>query len=554
MDGPSGAVSGQFIDLATNEQGLLLLASRCCVSQLMLARYRGTNRGSGILPLLSRRRKKRDEERERWRVSTVAAKNAARWKATARFSPLTAAMRFDILSDKRWYGIPPYVKEEKMRFYGRQAELAELKKIRTLSATHARFTIVTGRRRIGKTELLDHAFNTRGSRYLYFLVSNRAERDLCGILQGETEKVLGQPILGRAERFSQLLETVMLSAQREPLTLVIDEFQEFDNINPAIFGEIQSVWDRLHKQSRINLIVCGSVNRLMNKIFLDDSQPLYGRNTGSLHLDPFPVKLIKEIFSEHCPNYSKRDLLTLWTLTGGIARYIELFMDAGAFTHRDMLRTVFSLSSSYIHEGRAILGEEFGRDHGLYFSILTAISSGATSYAEIRNEVGTEIGGQLTRLERSYSLISQMRPFDARANGKNCSYQLDDDFFRFWFRFVFKYQHLTEQKMFDELIGIVERDFDSFAGFSLERYFRRKFLEERRYTRIGGWWDRRGEQEIDLVCENEISSALDFYEVKINPARFRRQDLERKVGAFFEKNPEKRERCRKLAGLSMEDM
>ena len=156
-----------------------------------------------------------------------------------------------------------------MKFFGRDEELKELKRIRDLSVSNSRFTVITGRRRVGKTELIERAFGGGTMPYLYFLVTNRAERELCGILQEEVEKVLEEPILGRAERFSQLLEIVMKASLKSPLTLVIDEFQEFDKINPAIFGEIQGVWDRLHKKSKINLVVCGSVNRMMHKIFFD---------------------------------------------------------------------------------------------------------------------------------------------------------------------------------------------------------------------------------------------------------------------------------------------
>ena len=441
-----------------------------------------------------------------------------------------------------------------MKFFGRDNELDELRKIREISLENSRFTVVTGRRRVGKTELIEQAFNDGRTKYLYFLVTNRAERELCGILQDEAEKVVDEPILGRTERFSQLLEIVMKYSAAHPLTLVLDEFQEFDKINPAIFGEIQGVWDRLHKKSRLNLVVCGSVNRLMHKIFFDDSQPLYGRNTGSIHLDPFSVSLVKEIFRRYNPEGTNRDLLALWTLTGGVARYVELFMDAGAVTRADMLRTVYSLSSSYVNEGKVILGEEFGKDHGVYFSILSTIASGGTAYSDIRNAIGFDVGGQLTKLEKAYSLIGKVQPSYERSATKNCLYRIDDCFFRFWFRFVYKYQHLIEQKMFDELIGIVDRDFDAFAGIALERYFRMKFIEERRYTRIGGWWDRKGGNEIDLVCENELSGALDFYEVKTDPARLRQTDLETKVSAFFVKNPQFRDRKTRCRGLSLADM
>ena len=441
-----------------------------------------------------------------------------------------------------------------MKFYGRNEELRELTRIRELSLDSARFTVVTGRRRVGKTELVERAFNDGRTPYLYLLVTRRSEKDLCAVFQEEAQKVLEQPILGTAERFGQLFETIMAYSAHSPMTLVIDEFQEFDRINPAIFGEMQGVWDRYHHKAKLNLVVCGSVNRLMNKIFFDDSQPLYGRNTGKLLVDPFPSELVKTILNEHNATCSGKDLLALWTLTGGVARYVELFMDAGAWTRDAMLAQVFSLSSSYVDEGRVILSDEFGREYGTYFSILSAIASGNTSFAEIRNIVGAEIGGHLTKLESSYAFISKVQPAFEKATNRNCQYRIDDCFFRFWFRFIYKYMHLVEQKQLANLRQLVDRDFDIFAGGALEQYFKAKFIESCKYTRIDSWWDRRGENEIDLVCENEFTKALDFYEVKTDSGRYDETLLKSKVEAFFQKHPDKRRVDCAIECLSLKDM
>ena len=101
---------------------------------------------------------------------------------------------------------------------------------------------------------------------------------------------------------------------------------------------------------------------------------------------------------------------------------------------------------------------------------------------------------------------------------------------------------------------LAERDYEVFSGYALERYFRWKFLEERRYTRMDAWWDRKGENEIDLVCEDEVADRLDFYEVKHDRKRIDLKMLEEKSEAFFEKNPSLRTRKAGFFGLSTEDM
>ena len=441
-----------------------------------------------------------------------------------------------------------------MKFYGREEELQELRRIRESSFESARFTVITGRRRVGKTELLEKALNDGSSPYLYLLVTERAEKDLCSIFQEEAQKVITQPILGSVERFGQLFEIIMAYSVQTPLTLVIDEFQDFDKIDRGIFGDMQGVWDRYHGRAKLNLVVCGSVNRMMNKIFFDDSQPLYGRDTGRLRIAPFSTALVKKVLRDHHEQATNKDLLVLWALTGGVARYVELFMDAGAWTRKRMLETVFSISSSYIDEGRLALNREFGRDFGVYFSILSAIASGRTSFSEIYNIIGKDVGGQLTRLETYYAFIAKVCPAYEVPGTRNCLYRIDDCFFRFWFRFVYKYMHLVEQRKFAGLVELVEKDLESFLGVSLEHYFRTKLLEDDSYTRAANWWDRKGENEIDLVCENEFSGRLDFYEIKTNASRYDRRELERKVEAFFRKHPDKEAGGHEIAGVSIEDM
>jgi len=106
----------------------------------------------------------------------------------------------------------------------------------------------------------------------------------------------------------------------------------------------------------------------------------------------------------------------------------------------------------------------------------------------------------------------------------------------------------------DALKDLILRDFDTFAGFSLERYFRWKFVGDSSYTRIGGWWDRKGENEIDLVCEDELAKAVDIYEVKADRSRYDPTLLKAKIAALAEKHPTVRDRLRNVAVLSLQDM
>ena len=162
--------------------------------------------------------------------------------------------------------------------------------------------------------------------------------------------------------------------------------------------------------------------------------------------------------------------------------------------------------------------------------------------------------GATSRASKTSTGDSKNQPiFEATAN-KDCLYRIDDNFFRFWFRFVFKRQYLLQVRMYDELRNVVKRDYECFSGHALEGYLREKFISEGRYSRMGGWWDRKGENEIDIVCENEFSNTLDFYEVKRDARRIDLAALAKKREAFFTKNPELRTRTASCMGLSIADM
>jgi len=441
-----------------------------------------------------------------------------------------------------------------VRFFDREEECAELRRIRDLSERSSRFTVLTGRRRVGKTELIHHALGDRP--YVYWYVTRSAEKSLVTTFQSAAESVLGVTLPARVDTFVPLFTWVMEEATRRPVTLVIDEFQEFNRVNPSIFSEMAAVWDRLHKSSRINLVVSGSINRLMNLIFFDEGEPLYGRNTGKIRLQPFRISVLKEILAEHARKgrYKPEDLLTLWTLTGGVARYVEQFMDEGAVSAKAMLDSAFRHSSPILDEGKVVLIQEFGKDYGTYFSILAAVASGRTSYGEIKNEIGLEPGAYLDKLERDYGILERKLPLNASSKGKNGLYKIEDRFFRFWFRFVYRYQYLIESGRFSELRAIVDRDFATYSGESLESYFRTKFMETENYTRTGGWWDRKGENEIDIVAEDEIGKRLDFFEIKRDARDIRLGALELKSAAFFEKHPSLRKCKVSFLGLSLDDM
>ena len=439
-----------------------------------------------------------------------------------------------------------------MRFFDRTEEITSLHEIRRMSKDNAQFTVITGRRRIGKTSLVWKAYEDEP--ILYFFVARKAEGDLCEDYRIEIEDKLGIPTMGRAEHFSDVFEFLMKLSTERPVTLFMDEFQEFFRVNKSVYSDMQRIWDIYSPKARMNLVVCGSIYSMMTKIFKNKKEPLYNRQTRFMTVRPFTPAVLKEILTEYHPGHTAEDLLALYSFTGGVAKYVQLLMDAGATTKAAMLDHIIKADSIFLGEGKAILIEEFGKDYGVYFSILSAIARGKTSRSEIENVVGREIGGYLTKLENEYEIIAKKQPLFEKSSTKNVRYTIEDNFFTFWFRFIYKYSHMLEIENYESLKTIINRDYETFSGLMLERYFKRVLIERQAFTRIGGWWDRKGENEIDIVAENELSEEASFFEVKRKAGNIDMEALKQKAAAFLRATGEFKEYEISYKGLSMDDM
>lgn len=438
-----------------------------------------------------------------------------------------------------------------MRFYDRDEEIATLSQIVKQSREQSRMTVLVGRRRIGKTELAKRCGDTR---ILYFFVARKAESLLCEDFAREAENKLGIPI-GHFTSVADLFGYLLQLSEYQPFTIIMDEFQDFYRINSAVFSEIQNQWDRYKDRGHLNLIISGSIFTMMKHIFEDSKEPLFARAQKRITVRPFKTSVLKSILSDYNPQYTPDDLLTLYAITGGVAWYVTLLMDDGCYDRRKMLEALTDRNSLFVNEGRNILVEEFGKEYTTYFSILSCIADGMYSRGEIETRLNMDnLGSYLKRLEDDFQLIKRHVPIFETASSKKTRYELNDNFLILWFRFFYKYQALVENDALGQLARIIARDFDQFSGFCLERYFRQKLRETGRYTRIGGFWNRSGENEIDIVAVNEIDNTADIFEVKRQKNRYDRATLQAKVDNMLKVCKPLRSMTITIGCLSMEDM
>lgn len=436
-----------------------------------------------------------------------------------------------------------------MRFYNREEELEILAKNREQSANQSVMTTLIGRRRTGKTSLL--LKSVEGTRHLYLYVSKDNEQMLCKKFQEQATATLGIQIFGQTSSFGELFEQLMRYGIDNNYTLIIDEFQNFLSINKSIPSSIQDVWDRYKDRARVNLILCGSIYSMMKRIFENGDEPLYGRRDSNMRLLPFSISTLKQILADHNPNFVAEDLLCLYMLTGGVAKYVALLMDAKATTKDKMLRCALAPDSPFLSEGTELLVSEFGRDYGTYFSILQLIAGGMTTQSEIDSIIGKNTGAYLNNLHVDYTFISKNTPILSKPGARNIKWQIDDPFLRFWFRFVYPYQGLIESNRTELLVQYVSDNYAQYTGKTLERLFHERMWQSGQYTRIGNWWDKKGEQEIDMVALNEFDKTCVIAEIKRNPKKLSLSNLETKAATL---SSEIKEYSIKYQLLSLEDI
>ncbi len=436
-----------------------------------------------------------------------------------------------------------------MKFYGREKEIEVLKRIEQLSANYAQMTVVTGRRRIGKTTLVKHA--CQGLPFVYLFVGRKSETMLCREFTEVVFNTLGID-LGEFSSFSRLFGVLMQQSRSINFTLVLDEFQNFKFVNDAVFSDMQNIWDSNKDESKMNLIVCGSVNTMMSKIFDDKKEPLYGRANNRLPLQSFPTAVLKEILGDFNPDYTHEDLLALYMTTGGVAKYVEEMLTHGATTKDAMLKHFIGYGSYFVPEGKEMLSDELGRDSGNYFSVLNAIAEGKNSRGDIKSYTGIEPGGYLDKLENQYDLIYRYRPYLASEQSHNVKYGIKDNFLRFWFRFVQKYISAVEIGNTDYVLKKMQADYETYSGMVLEQYLRQQYAETGWYNLVTNYWERDGSNEIDLIAVNDAERHLVIGEIKRQAGRIDINRLKEKATHIVTK--QRRRYSIEFVGLSMDDM
>ncbi|MFQ5800669.1 MAG: ATP-binding protein [Candidatus Hydrothermarchaeales archaeon] len=400
-----------------------------------------------------------------------------------------------------------------MKFYNRKKELELLE---TLYKNLPSFVVLTGKRRVGKTELIKRF--SQGRRFLYLFVDSNKSRD---ILLSEYEEHIKEE-LGLPEyiRFTTPAELIQfLLDYEEELIVAFDEFQRFLKIDSTFITELQKQWDLKGGSSKVFLITSGSSIGMMKRIFIEEKAPLFKRADNIIALRPFSLKEIFEVLDD-LGIKGLEEKLDIYCLFGGTIYYYRLMEKYGVKSFHDALdKLVLNELAPLRHEVRDILIEEFSREHATYYEILSAMSMGKATKKEIGDATHvspSSLSPYLYDLIELLQIAEYVIPVTERSSRtKKGRYFLKDNFFRFYFRFIYRnmsHYLIGNYDIIKEKIALEWKDFKGRILEDVALEFARKTLSNN-FPKIGRFWDRRG-NEIDIVGINKKNSEVLLIEVK----------------------------------------
>jgi uncharacterized protein len=363
--------------------------------------------------------------------------------------------------------------------------------------------LVWGRRRVGKTRLVEHF--TEGRRAVFHTAAGRPLLDELAHLSRASAPVLGEGLRDLAARpfadWEDALETLAAAAGREPLLLVLDEFPELVETAPDIESRLRAFWDRARTRSKLRILLVGSAVRTMERI-QEERSPLYGRIDLSLLVHPFRPHESALILHGLSPS----DRALVYGLVGGVPLYLE-WWDAQATVRQNIERLVCTPGGQLLTEGELVLASDLDISD-LGRRIVYAIAAGRTKFNEIQQVVKTDPTRMLERLVR-LRIIERMVPVTADPRRSRFRYyRIADNLLAFWLAVVDRYRAEIERGLGRSILPVLLQDLDDHLGPRYEEAFRfhlRRLADAGELgdaiVAIGPFWVEQPEQvEIDAVA------------------------------------------------------
>lgn len=388
------------------------------------------------------------------------------------------------------------------RFVDREQEMA------TLQSEYARdgsgLVVLYGRRRVGKTTLVSEFI--RDKKALFFLASEESESQNRLAFQEKAADFLNSDLLKNVEvkSWDVLFRAIMDTHFDSKPVIVLDEFQYLGKSNPAFPSVFQRIWEEILKDRQVMVILCGSLISMMQSQTLAYDSPLYGRRTAQIRLKQIPFAYYHEFF----PEKSRKELIEMYAVTGGVPKYIELFSQSKDIY--SAIETCVLNRSGYLYDEPHFLLQQEVSEVGSYFSIIKAIAAGNTKLSAIAGvlEVKSTSLTKYLKTLMDLDILEREVPVteDSPEKSKKGLYKIKDNYLRFWFAFVYPNMSFIESGhgriVMDKMRkGLVRNH----IAFVYEDVCRERMWEMNAegvwpfyFSKLGRYWDSK--EEIDIAA------------------------------------------------------
>lgn len=396
-------------------------------------------------------------------------------------------------------------------FIGRERELNSLNRLYVSGKFE--FAVIYGRRRVGKTALIDHFIKDKKAIYFMGVESNDKQN-----LENFSRSILeySSGILADTffSSFQAALEYVFKLAESERLILAIDEYPYVARASGSLASTLQMLIDKYKDRTKLMLILCGSSMSYMEDHVLAYKAPLYGRRTAQMKIMPFDFFDV----CRYLKNFASEDRALIYGIVGGTPQYLLQMNDH--LSVEDNIKNTFLNPTSFLFEEPENLLKQEVREPALYNAIITAVAGGASRMAEIASKVGedTSICSAYLKNLIALGLVRRETPYGEKESRKSI-YSIDDNMFRFWYRFVPENRSIIARGADELAYQRIEPYLSDYMGKVFEeicqQYLWKLLLEGKSpvdFQELGRWWGNdpiaRSQAEIDIMGEQDKNTAL----------------------------------------------
>ncbi len=401
-------------------------------------------------------------------------------------------------------------------FIGREKELNALDKL--YKSNKFEFAVIYGRRRVGKTALINQFIAHKKSVYFMGVESNE-KQNLENFSRRIIEFSSGIQTETSFASFQAALEYVFQLSEKERMLLVIDEYPYVARSSKSLASTLQLLIDKYSDTSKLMLILCGSSMSYMEDHVLAYKAPLYGRRTAQMKIRPFDFEECCRYFQ----NLSDEDKAMLYGIVGGTPQYLLQMSDR--LSVEENIKNTYLNPMSFLYEEPINLLKQEVREPAIYNAIITAIATGYSRMSEISSKIGedTNVCSNYIKNLISLGIIQKESPYGEKESKKSI-YSIEDNMFYFWYRFVLNNNSAIARGAADLVYKRIEPQLPNYMGRVFEeicrQYLWKQLLEGNmpiEFISLGRWWGNdpvlKKQSEIEIMGEQDSETAL-FAECK----------------------------------------